>query len=36
MRNLTGHWFDYDPAAWALLLAGIIGVGAVTWLALSI
>src|SRR5262245_36410597 len=34
MRIQTG--FDYDPAAWALLLAGVVGVGAITWLALSI
>jgi hypothetical protein len=36
MRIQTGYWFDYDPAAWALLVAGIAGVGAITWFALSI
>jgi hypothetical protein len=30
------YWFDYDLAAWALLVAGIVGLGTITWLALSI
>jgi hypothetical protein len=30
------YWFNYDPTAWALLVAGIVGLGAITWLALSI
>jgi hypothetical protein len=33
MRIETGSRFDYDPVAWAFLIAGI---GAVAWLALSI
>jgi hypothetical protein len=36
MRIQTGYWFDFDAGAWALLLTGIVGVGAITWLALSI
>jgi hypothetical protein len=30
------YWFDDDPAAWAFLVAGIVGLGAITWLVLSI
>jgi hypothetical protein len=36
MRTQTGNWFDYDPAAWALLVTGLVGVGTITWLAMSI
>ena len=33
MRVLSGHWLDYDPVAFVVL---VLGIGAVALLALSI